>query len=466
MPYQLYDLSSCQMCVDDATVKNPINPQISLQEVFEAYYECRRHKRRSLNALNFEVDLEDNLVRLWREINNGTYRIGRSVTFIVYKPVMREIFAANFRDRIVHHLIIRKLLSHFEQRFSPNSYSCRKGMGTLYGVRHVQQSIKEVSDNYTRPVWGMKLDLRAFFMSIRPDILYHRLADFIKTNYTGSDKQLLLDLVRIVVFNRPQRGCIMHGNLSGWRYLPWGKSLFHTMGTGLPIGNLTSQIFANFYLTEFDDFVAGLDPGLRYGRYVDDFVLIHENPAYLLSLRSKLQNFLVTRLGLNLHPKKFYMQPVSKGVPFIGTWIKPNRIHVSRRLKKNIFNTLHYYNKVFGPVVKPDTAGNDWLSPARIIGSRYDKNISMQRVKGLGQLWCVANSYLGMIRHYQTYRLRRKMISFINKNVLKCFIVQGNCQALRPVNSQLPDFCRCRKKRRYFYGRSIFNLPPRYINPC
>ena len=101
--------------------------EISLEEVFLAYFECRRNKRKTINALQFELNYEENLIQLWRDINSRAYKVGRSIAFVVNKPVIREIFAADFRDRVVHHLIIRKLLPLFEKAFSPHSYSCRHG---------------------------------------------------------------------------------------------------------------------------------------------------------------------------------------------------------------------------------------------------------------------------------------------------------------------------------------------------
>ncbi len=99
---------------------------ISLEEVFEAYYECRRNKRRTCNALAFESDYEVKLVELWREINTETYEIGKSITFIVTRPVKREVFAADFRDRIVHHLVVHRLEPLFEEVFIDDNYNCRK----------------------------------------------------------------------------------------------------------------------------------------------------------------------------------------------------------------------------------------------------------------------------------------------------------------------------------------------------
>jgi hypothetical protein len=119
------------------------NPQakshISFEEILQAYYDCRKNKRQTANALAFEINYESELLKLLRQINNGTYSVGRSIAFIVHKPVQREIFAADFRDRVVHHLIINKLNPHFEKKFILDSYSCRVGKGTHYGIKRVDR---------------------------------------------------------------------------------------------------------------------------------------------------------------------------------------------------------------------------------------------------------------------------------------------------------------------------------------
>ena len=117
-------------------------PKIELEELFDAYFNCRINKRNTANALAFEIDYENNLVQLCKEINNGTYQIGRSIAFIVNKPVIREIFAADFRDRVIHHLIIGKLNHLFERQFIQDSYSCRLGKGTHFGIQRLNKFIR------------------------------------------------------------------------------------------------------------------------------------------------------------------------------------------------------------------------------------------------------------------------------------------------------------------------------------
>ena len=117
---------------------------IPLDDFFDAYFECRRRKRNTMNAARFEFNYETNLVKLCREVNTGKYKIGPSITFIVERPKKREIFAADFRDRIIHHILISRLNPLFEERFIEDSYSCRAGKGTLYGVQRLKNKIKEL----------------------------------------------------------------------------------------------------------------------------------------------------------------------------------------------------------------------------------------------------------------------------------------------------------------------------------
>lgn len=132
------------------------NLPVTLEDVFEAYYECRRNKRNKQGALEFEVNLEENLITLWQELCSGSWKPSQSIVFLVYKPVMREIFAANFRDRIVHHLILKFLNPLFEQYFIYDSYSCRVGKGTHFGIDRVANFIKSSSMHNTKNVWILK----------------------------------------------------------------------------------------------------------------------------------------------------------------------------------------------------------------------------------------------------------------------------------------------------------------------
>ena len=258
-----------------------LSEPIALAELFQAYFDCRRNKRGTANAVAFEADLEANLVELHTSINDGSYRPGSSVAFIIEKPVKREIFAADFRDRVVHHLIINKIEAILEKEFIFDSYSCRKGKGTHLGIQRLDRFIRRCSGNYSRECYVLKLDIRGFFMHIDRGLLFDKLQTLLLARYGGPDRDLLIELCGKVIHRDPARDCIIKGPRGAWDGLPSDKSLFHSPpGCGLPIGNLTSQVLANFYLNDLDYFVKR-DLGIQYyGRYVDDFFLVHEDREF------------------------------------------------------------------------------------------------------------------------------------------------------------------------------------------
>ena len=202
----------------------------------------------------------------------------------------------------------------------------------------------------------------------------------------GKDRDLLIELCGKVIHRDPARDCIIKGPRVAWEDLPSDKSLFHSPpGCGLSIGNLTSQVFANFYLNGLDHFVKH-DLGItHYGRYVDDFFLVHEDREFLKSLVSPIREFLRVELGLTLHPKKIYLQQYGKGVKFLGTVIMPRRIYVASRTKGNFYNAIQAQNRV----------------------SEDHKPNGEDRSSFLSSM----NSYLGIMRHYNSYRLRTSMVS-------------------------------------------------------
>lgn len=376
---------------------------ISLEEVFEAYFECRRKKRNTCNALAFEANYERECVDLWRDINNATYRPSRSVAFIVNKPVQREVFAADFRDRVVHHLIARKITPLLEAQFSDSSYSTRKGKGTLYGIHQIEQHIGACSQNYTQDCYVMKIDIRSFFMDIPKQRLYERTEQFLKQRYEGNDLYLLLYLIRETVFNRPEKHCIRKSSSDSWRGLPKDKSLFHTDGThGLPIGNLTSQLLALYYLDELDHLITGAWGIAHYGRYVDDMVLVHPSKEYLLEVRSKIGEWL-TAQGLTLHPKKMYLQHYAKGVLFIGGMILPGRKYISNRTVGYCYDAVERFNQLA-------------LKDATYVLEHGEEFIA------------VINSYLGMMKHFASYNLRRKVIARIGKEWWQVIYIAGHLE--------------------------------------
>jgi RNA-directed DNA polymerase len=361
------------------------------KDLFLAYYECRQNKRNTTNALKFEMNYESNLFKLRDELLDRTYEPRRSIAFIVTKPVKREIFAADFRDRIIHHFLIKKMNIFFEKTFIDDSYACRKGKGTHFGVKNIYNKIKECSKNYITDCFILKLDIEGFFMHINRDILYKMLYSYIQENYFDSDKDLIIFLTKKVIYNNPVKNCIIKGNKSEWLSLPKTKSLFGMLpGFGLPIGNLTSQVFANFYMNLFDKWILEKMNIKYYGRYVDDFIIIDNNRDNLISLIEKIKGFLNTNLLLNIHPKKIYLQHYNKGVAFLGSYIKPNRIYIKNSTKGTFFQKIREANY--------------------ILNNNPNKNDLKKIVSSM-------NSYLGLFRTYKTFKLRKKMISLIDNKL-------------------------------------------------
>lgn len=371
---------------------------MTFEDLIQAYTDCRRHKRGGREALAFELRLEDNLMALWRELREGTYRPGRSRCFIIGRPVRREVFAAEFRDRIVQHLLCSRIEPVLDRGMIHDSYSCRKGRGTLYGVRRIRRFIAQCSGGYTRDCYVLKCDLRGFFMSIDRGRLAERLERTLERKYAGDDKAEVLALARMIALYDPVPGARVVGSAGGWRLLPPDKSLFAVNGRpmpggvrfpfpvpqegkGLPIGNLTSQLFANFYLTPFDHYVKHTLGVRYYGRYADDFVIVHQDREYLKRLVPQLEQFLRDELDLTLHPRKRYLQHYSRGVSFLGVFIRRDALFTGRRTKEGLYRTVGRWN---------DRAQERPLERCDLEAFRSS-----------------VNSYWGLMRHHNSYRLRR-----------------------------------------------------------
>ncbi len=387
-----------------------------LLDLFQAYYGARRNKRKTANALKFELHYEENLFRLRDEILERRYQISRSICFINFKPVQREIFAADFRDRIVHHLIFSYLNPIVSPGFIKDSYSCREGKGTHYGIRRMQSFIRGCSHNYTQDTWILKMDILGYFMRMDRRRLFamicHKLDHYQRP--VDFDKSLLIYLLEKVIFNDPTTNCLVKGGAADWRGLPPSKSLFHApAGKGFPIGNLTSQLFGNIYLNPFDHFVKEKLGVRYYGRYVDDFLLIHPDRAFLRGLIPQIQSFLADHLELELHPRKIYLQHYTKGVSFLGVYLKPHRNYVSRRIKNNFHQAIQEWNR------------------------HIMENGNKINREDLQRFIASMNSYLGAMKHYDTYKLRKKMLLQLNGYFWNYVYISGGYAKLVPKTKRL-----------------------------
>jgi RNA-directed DNA polymerase len=359
-------------------------------DLFQAYYHARKNKRRTRSSIAFEMNYEQNLLELGRELLSGNYKIGRSICFISFKPLQREIFAADFRDRIIHHLIFDYINHIFERSFIYDSYSCRLDKGTSLGIKRLDHFIRSCSKNYKKDCYILKLDLKGYFMSIDKNILYQKLETKIN-NFTGIclfDRPWLLALIKQVIFHDPTKDCEIRGKKENWQGLPRSKSLFWVdKDKGLPIGNLTSQLFGNIYLDDFDHFVKYKLGCKYYGRYVDDMVIVHHSHEYLKSTIGLIRKYLKKELGLELHPRKIYLQHYKKGVSFLGAILKPYRKYIRNNTKGNYYRKIRYWNQIL-----QNNKNN------------LPKDYQYKFVSSL-------NSYLGILNKFQTYKLRQRTIS-------------------------------------------------------
>lgn len=231
----------------------------------------------------------------------------------------------------------------------------------------------------------MSIDRTLLFENVREGIMEHER----RRGWSDPMAAIVLELIRLVIFNDPTKDCLLRGHVSDWNGLPPTKSLFRSKpGCGLPIGNLTSQLFSNVYLNRFDHFVKQT-LGLRwYGRYVDDFVLVHRNKGYLKSAIPAIREFLADELKLELHPDKVYLQRFTNGVSFLGAHIKPYRTYLKSRTKGRMYSNGRRWNKMVGQT------------------ESYPPSEACRK-----EMLSSMNSYLGLAIHYRTYKLRKALLT-------------------------------------------------------
>ena len=374
---------------------------IDFETILEAYLDCRKRKRSTVGATEFELNYVHNLVELMNEVNLRHYRIGKSICFVVRYPRYREVFAGEFRDRIIHHYIALRLEPLFEQIFCDRTYNCRKGKGQLAGVTQLAEDIRDESENYTKDAYVMKVDLKGFFMSIIKSKLARMVDDFIVEYYKGDDKEDLRWLCNLVVIHRPELNCERRSPLWMWNFIPKEKSLF-TNGEdrGIAIGNLFAQLFANFLLNTIDWKIDAVC--VRHNRYVDDISFVSKDKKKLLSIIPMLRIEL-GKIGLRLNEKKFYLQHYSKGVQFTGAVIKPDRIYVA----------------------------NHTINSFAFAVERLGKAAEMGMIDDINKNIASVNSYLGIMSHYNEYATKRRIMAKLPPKFYEYCYIEGHFDVVK-----------------------------------
>ena len=275
----------------------------SFENLAAAYHAARRGKRASAEVARFEIEWEDELLGIRRDLLAGAYRFGPYREFTVVEPKERKISAAPFRDRVVHHALVRVLEPIYEPRFVHDTYACRKDRGTHRAVRRCQEFAR-------RHPCVLKADIWKFYFTVDQEALLSILGRRVRD-------ARVLTLVKEILAT--------HDTGTEY-YQPFpGDDLFSPLRPrGIPIGNLTSQFFANVYLGELDAFAKRVLGVRAYVRYMDDVLLFADDRETLRRWRAALAHELI-RLRLALHPTKCHVMSTAGGVPFLGFRVMPGR---------------------------------------------------------------------------------------------------------------------------------------------
>lgn len=337
----------------------------SFENLYLAFVKAKRRKRHKTGVGEFEYNLEKELLQIKKELETLNYKPSRPKKFVLREPKKRTIFVVSFKDRVVHHALCNIIEPLFEKTFIVDSYACRKNKGTHRAVWRFDEFKRKVTKNNTRKGYVLKADVRKYFDNIEHKILLEIIGRKIK------DKKVMWLIEKIV---RSYEG---KGNFKG---------------KGVPIGNLTSQLFANIYLNELDHFVKenlGATPldsstsnGVKYYiRYMDDLVILSSSIDFLLEAKQRINEFLKNCLALRLHPKKSRIFPLEQGVNFLGYQI----FYYHKLLKRGAVKRIRERLKA--------------------LAKKYN-----ERVTGLDEIYSSVVAWLGYSKHANTYKLRRKLL--------------------------------------------------------
>jgi len=259
----------------------------SLRNLCIAWRGARKGKTKKDYVIEFESRLKENLLQLQKELKNESYMPKPLETFVLRDPKTRRISKSNFRDRIIHHTIHQVIEPIFDRNFIKGCCANRKNKGNLYALSLFDKYKRKVFKNNTKECFVLKADIRHYFFEVNQDILINILKKKIKDEKT-------INLINKILKNYPDKE------------------------KGMPLGNLTSQFFANVYLNELDQYVKHRLKAKYYIRYVDDFVILHQNKIQLKVWMFYINKFLKENLKIELHPDKSRVIPLSRGIDFVG----------------------------------------------------------------------------------------------------------------------------------------------------
>jgi len=298
---------------------------ISLENLFLAWREFLVGKKKKKDVQEFSRNLADNILALHEDLANKTYRHGGYKSFYVNDPKRRHIHKAAVCDRLLHHAVHRILYPFFDETFIADSFSCRLGKGTHRALNRFRAMARKVGKNHTQTVWVLKCDIKKFFANIDHEVLLNILKEYIP------DENILWLLENVIEsFSSSLLGAneMSDAAIPSTRLLRFARN--DKNGVGLPLGNLTSQLFANVYMNIFDQWVKHKLKSKNYLRYADDFVFFSHDRKWPLRIIPIVKRFLAEELKLTLHPDKIFFKTVASGVDFLG-WAHFSGYRVLRR---------------------------------------------------------------------------------------------------------------------------------------
>jgi len=359
----------------------------NLQAVDNAYQQCRKRKRKTISACLYETKLLDYTINSKNALQNLSWQPNPPIAFVVTKPKAREVYAAQFEDRVIHHLLVNELEILLDSQFIFDAASNRKHKGTHFAVNRLQKFMQQ----HQGKGWFLQLDIANFFHSISQPILLDLLEKHLtkqvnKKTISLEKSQHLLWLCRQIILQKiDATTCVKLGKLKDFSKVPKHKRLSELVpGKGIPIGNLTSQFFANIYLNELDQYIKHQLKCRHYVRYADDFILCHSNKKQLQQWQNTIALFIEQKLALSLK-KDIILQPLSQGANFLGYIIKPYYKLVRKRVLGNLHEKLMCLYAQLTP---------------------YKKSQLDCKPEVLQKLRAVLNSYWGHFSHGDTYTLK------------------------------------------------------------
>lgn len=291
---------------------------IGFERMYSAYEDCMVRKTNSSSALQFSfIDLPKEIIVIVNDINNRTYKHSPSSCFGIEYPTAREIYAAQFRDRVVQHFFCQEIEPLLEKVLVDNTTSCREKKGTDYALKLLKEFVEEDSEHGTKPCWYRKIDLSGYFMSIRREYVTEQMIILIETEYHGEYKEELLYLAPIIYMNNPAKDRVMKMSLEVWNKIPERKRMNPNGTTGIAIGNITAQNGSNLNLNAFDHFCM-YNLGLpHFVRYVDDVIIVNTDKQKLIDTFPAIEAKL-NETGQKINHRKTKIENAYHGIKFLG----------------------------------------------------------------------------------------------------------------------------------------------------